>query len=129
MAYPFAPKKTHDQVERLLEDLGALHEGDIEVGKLKRRDSPPDSDFEPAAAQVVEHADFRGETDRIVKRKQVDERSEAQAARSLAERGQKYPRRGRHAEGSRVMFGEMVGVEPGGIRRLQHPKPSFVGLT
>src|SRR5262249_55930585 len=41
---------------------------------------------------------------------------------------QKHARRRRHRQGRRVMLGEMIAVETGGLGRLQQGEPILVGL-
>jgi hypothetical protein len=62
---------------------------------------------------MIEHADFFDEPKRMVQRKRVDERSEAQPLGALGYGGEKNARRGRQADGGRVVLGQVIGVKAG----------------
>ena len=68
MSQAFAAQACDDHVECFIEDLARVHERNPIVGQFERRHPAAHTDFEPAAAQMIEHADFVDEPQRIVKR-------------------------------------------------------------
>jgi hypothetical protein len=109
-------------LDRLGVDLLRLVRIGAVVFDLDRHGAAPEADLEPAAAQVVEHADFLDQAQRMVQRHRPDEWAEAQPAGALGDGGQEHAGRGRHAERRRMVLGEVVGVEPRalvGLRNLE----------
>src|SRR5215472_13908491 len=78
---------------------------------------------------MVEHADFFREADRMIERKQVDQRPEVEPLGALRNRGQEDTGRGRHAERGRVMLGQMVRVKTRRIGKREHLEPARIGLA
>jgi hypothetical protein len=100
----------HD-LGRLAVHLWRLRRVDRKSCNLDRRGAAAQPEFETAAAHVVEHHHFLGHPQRMVHRRDVEERPEAQPRRALCHRGQKDAGGGRHAERRRVMLGDVVGAE------------------
>jgi len=74
-----------------------------------------DPDLDPPLAQMIQHADFLGEPQRVVRRQHIDQRTETQALGPLRNRGEEYAWRRRHIERRRMMLTHVVGAEPGVI--------------
>ena len=88
-----------------------------------------DADFEPAAAQVIEHADLLDQPQRMVQRQHVHARAEAHACRALRHGAEEHVLRGRQAvDGRRVVLGEVIGVEPGAVERFDLQQALAVDL-
>ena len=85
------------------------------IGKFERRDAAADAEFEAAAADLIEHADFLHEPQRIVKRQQIDQRPHMDSPGACGDRGEKNAGRRREAERRRVMFGDVVAEKTGGV--------------
>ena len=85
---------------------------DAEIVQLVRRGATADANLEPAATQMVEHADFLGEPERMMRRQHVDQRTEAQPPGALRHRSQKHARRRRQIERRRMMLAHVIGTEP-----------------
>ncbi len=83
--------------------------------QLDRRGAAAEAELQPAAADLVEHADFLEQAQRMIERQHEDHRPEAQPPRALRQGGEKDVGRRRHAERCRVMLGQMIGVEAGAI--------------
>ncbi len=105
----------HDQLDGLGVDLLRVFGLLAIKGEFDRRRAAAEADLQPAAAELVEHADFLDHPQRMMQRHRVDQRPEAQLPRALRDRGQEHIRRGRHAERRRMMLGEVIGVEAGAI--------------
>ena len=58
-----------------------------EKADLERRKPPPNAEFQPAAAQLIEHAGLFDEAQRIMHRQHVDAGTEAKPPRALRDRG------------------------------------------
>ena len=71
-----------DHFERLLENVARLEEVDVEMRELVRRDAAPDPNFEPSAAQLIEHANFLDQPHRMIERQQIHQRAEVDPARA-----------------------------------------------
>ena len=78
---------------------------------LDRHRAAAEADLEAAAAQLVEHADFLDQPQRMVERHRPHQRTEAKPLRALRDGGQEHARRGRHAERRRMVLGEVISVE------------------
>src|SRR6266702_2565436 len=100
----------------------------VEVRHLVRHDAAAHAEVEASVREMVEHAHLFDEAQRIVEGQAVHAGAETDASRPLARRGEEDPGHGRQSEGRGVVFGEMVGVEAGGIALLQQPQPAFVEL-
>src|ERR1700709_1271486 len=94
-----------------------------------RRRPAPDPDLDPAAAQMIEHADFFGQPQRMVRRQHIDQRTETQAFGPLRDCCEKDARRRRQVERRRMVLAHMVGAKSGGIVELDQSQPVFVLLT
>ena len=108
------------ELDRLGVDLLRLLRIDAVIFELDRRGAAPEADFEAPAAQLVEHADFLDQPQRVMERHRPDQWTEAKPRRALRHRGEEHARRGRHAERRRVVLGEMISVEPGAIVGLRN---------
>jgi hypothetical protein len=58
----------------------------------------------------------------------IDQRTESQIFGSLRHAREEHARRGRHAEGRKVVLGQVIGVEAGRIIGLRHAQPMLVVL-
>ena len=108
------------ELDRLGVDLLRLLRIDAVIFELDRRGAAPEADFEAPAAQLVEHADFLDQPQRVMERHRPDQRTEPKPRRALRHSGEEHARRGRHAERRRVVLGEMISVEPGAIVGLRN---------
>jgi hypothetical protein len=99
---------------------------DPEISGLDRRDAAADAELEAPPAQRVEHADLLDQAQRVMERKRVDQRTEAQALRALGDRGEENAGRGGKAERRRVMLGGMIGVEAAAIVGLDDLQPLLI---
>ena len=115
-----------DQLETfgidLLAFLGVLA---IE-GNLIRHGAAPETDFQPPAAHVIEHADFFEHPQRMVRGQRINEGTEAQPPGALPDCRQEHAGRWRHAERREVMLGDMVGVEAEAVESFDHLQPLLV---
>jgi len=82
-----------------------------------------ETQFQPAAAHMVEHHDFFSDPQRMVHRRDIEQGTEAQSLASLRHRRKEHAGRGRHAERGRVMFGDMIGAKAGPIVLLDELEP------
>src|SRR5262249_31433413 len=93
-----------------------------------RRGAAAKPDLQPAAADLVEHADFLDQPQRVIERERVDQRPEPQAPGALRHGCQINARGGRHAERGEVMLGDVIGVKPGALEGFDHAKARLVEL-
>ena len=84
---------------------------DAEIGGFDRRCAAAEADVQAAAAELVEHADFLRQAQRMIERQGVDHRAEAQGFGALGDGGEEHVGRWRHAERGAVVFGQVVAVE------------------
>ena len=75
----------------------------------------PTPSSKPSPAELVEHANLLHHPQRMVERKGIDQRTEAQALRALCDRGEENAGRGGKAQRRRVMLGGMIGIEAAAI--------------
>ncbi len=116
----------HDDGERLVVDVARLGRvGAVEI-ELDRRGTPAEADIEPAAAHLIEHADFLDHAKRVIKRQRVDHRSEPQPLGALRHRRQEHARRRRHAERCPMVLGDVIGVKAGAVVKLDAGQPLLV---
>ena len=99
---------------------------DAEIVQLMRRRAAADADLDPALAQMIQHADFFGEPQRMMRRQHVDQRAEAQALGALRHRGQEHARRRRQIERRRMMLAHVIGAESGAIVELDQLQSVFI---
>ena len=64
---------------------------DTEIVEFMRRGAAADADLDAAAAQMIEHADFFGEPQWMMRRQHIDQRAETDAARALAAAARNTP--------------------------------------
>ena len=75
-------------LERFVVHRAGLRKVERIVRGLERRHAAADAEFEPPAAQLVEHADFLDQPQRMIERQQIDQRAEAQFFGALRQRGE-----------------------------------------
>ena len=102
---------------------------DAEVGQFERRRAAPESEFQPAAAHLVEHADFFDQPQRLVQRQHVHHRAKPQPRCALCDSRQHDARRRRKPERRRVVLGEMISVEAARIVGLDDAKSVGIELA
>ena len=112
-----------------VEDGARVRRIDTVIAQLVGGYAPPDTEFQPAAGYLIQHAHLSDEPQRIIEGQQVDQRSEADPSRALSRRGEEQRWRGRHTERCRMMLREMITVESGRIRRFQELQPILVQLV
>jgi len=123
---PLLRERKLDHRERLLIDaLRFFHILAVEH-ELDRRAPAADADLEPALAQMIEHRNLFGETQRVIERQEIDQRTEAQPPRALRDRREKHAGRRRHAERRRMMLGEVIGVEAEPVIELRDAQPLVI---
>src|SRR6476620_5117138 len=88
-----------------------------------------DADVEPPVAEMVEHADFLGEPQRMMDGQHIHQRSEAQTNGALGDRGKEYAGRRRQAERRRMVLAHMVGPETGAIVEFDQFQTVFILLA
>src|SRR3989441_6688069 len=96
---------------RLVDALQSINQG------FDGRNAATHAELEPAARELVEHADFVVEAVRVVPGQAEGERAEAQALRALDHRREQHARRGVDRERRALMLGEHVGVKAGAVSR------------
>jgi hypothetical protein len=72
---------------------------------LDRRNAPSHSEFKAAAAHLVEHADFFNQAQRMIKREQIYERTEAKSLGTLRDRRQENTGRRRITQWRSMVLG------------------------
>ncbi len=121
-----AAQRLQDHLPRLEVHRLRFRRIDAEMLDLDRRNAAPDAQLEAPAAQLVEHADFLRQAQRVIQGERVDQRAEAQPFGALRDRRQEHAGRGRHAERRSVMLGQVIGVEAGRIVELDQLEPRLV---
>src|SRR6267378_149283 len=96
---------------RLLDALHSINQG------FDGRNAATHAELEPAARELVEHADFVVEAVRVVPGQAEGERAEAQAFRALDHRREQHARRRVDRERRALVLGDEVGMEAGLVRR------------
>ena len=119
-------ERGEDDLERLLVDLPHLGMGDAEMAELEERDAAPHAELEPAPPEMVQHADFLRQPDRVVEREDVDQGAKQHRPRPLGDGGEENAGGGRHAERRRVMLRHVVAVDSRRLVPLDHPQPVLV---
>src|SRR6202041_1556266 len=116
-------KATLDGFERLGIHPGRLGRFDAERIELVRRSSATDSEFETAAAQMIENADLLEQTRRMIDRQQVNQRTKPQSPGPL--RQSRHPDAGRrgHAQRGAVVLAHVEAVETQAIVEFGERKP------
>jgi hypothetical protein len=77
-------------LQRLEIDFLPLRGIDPVIRGLDRRDAAPDAELEAPSAELVEHADLLDQAQRVVERKHIDQRAEAQFLCALRDGGEKH---------------------------------------
>ncbi len=101
------------ELEALRIDLLRIRRVLSVIREFDGRGAAAEADIDPPAAQMIEHADFLDQPQRMMQRQRVDQRAEPKLPRALGDRGKEHAGGGRHAERRRMMLGEVIGVEPG----------------
>src|SRR2546426_1529489 len=96
---------------RLLDAFQSISQG------FDGRNAATHAKLEPAARELVEHADFVVEAVRVMPGQAEDERTQAQAFRALDHRREQHARRGVDRERRALVLGEHVGVKAGAVGR------------
>ena len=96
------------------------------VGNLVGHRAAAETDLQPPAAHVIEHADFLQHPQRVMDRQRIDEGAEAQPLGALRDRREEHAGRGRHAERREVMLGDVIGVEARAVEGFDHLQPLLV---
>ena len=91
---------------------------DLVILQLERRHAAADADFEPAVAQVIEHADFLDQPQRRIERKQVDQRPEPHPLGRARHRAEIDARHRHHVERGGVVLGHVQAIDAGFVGRL-----------
>ena len=76
-------------------------------------------------AQMVQHADFVEQAQRVVEGQEIDQRSQTQAPRPLRHRGQEHGRGWGQAEGRDVVLSKVIGVKACLVGVFQHLQALF----
>src|SRR5262245_18832180 len=101
----------YDQLQSLRVDLLRLCRVESIEGSFGGRGSTAEADLQSSPAHLIEHTDFFDQPNRMVKRQRIDQWAETKSLRALCYSSQKYAGRGCHAEGRRVMLGNVIGIE------------------
>ena len=101
---------------------------DAEIVQLMRRGAAADADLEPAMAQMIEHTDFFGEPQRMMRRQHIDQRAEADAFGALGDSGKEHARRRRQIERRRVMLAHVIGAKARAVISLDQREALVVLL-
>src|SRR5262249_49710756 len=110
-AAPLGGGPLEPELARLRVDLLRILWIDAVIFELDRRGAAPEAELEAPAAQLVEHADFLDQPQRVVERHWPDQRTKPKPRRALRHGGKEHARRGRHPERRRMVLGKMIGVE------------------
>src|SRR5579883_3635247 len=112
--------------ERFVENIARLVKRDAMQTELERRHAASDANLETSAAQVVEHADLFDQPQRLVKRQQVNQRTEMEALRMLGRSREKDVRRRGHPERGRMMLRDVEAEDPGTVVIFHQLQPFLV---
>src|SRR5579885_3478900 len=123
---PLVAESAMQHLECFLEDVACVIERDAMESELERRDSSADADLEPAAAQMVEHANLFDQAQRLIERQQVNQRAEMQPPGMLGGGGKKDVGRRRHPERGRMMLRDMETEDSAAIVILHQLEPLLV---
>jgi hypothetical protein len=99
---------------------------DVEIVQFMRRRAAADPDLDAAPAQMVQHADFLGQPQRVVSRQHVDQCAEPQALGTLRSGCEEDARRRRQIERRRMVLAHMVGAKAGAVVELDQLETFFV---
>src|SRR6476619_1794982 len=137
--YVFEAKQLAFETERLRAQAGQhqrkaflinlLRIALLVVARLDRGCAAAKAEIEPPIADLIQHADFLDQTQRMVERQRVDQRAEAEPSRTLRDRREIDARRRRHAERREMVLGDVVAVEAGALIGLDDFEASFVILV
>jgi hypothetical protein len=97
---------------------------DAEVGQLIRADPTADPDVQPAVGELVQDGDLLGQAQRFVGRQHVDQGTDPQPGRALAQRGQEQVRRRADRQRCAVVLGDVVVADAGRLGRDREVQPA-----
>src|SRR5262247_3788997 len=80
-------------------------------GSFSGRGATAKADLQPSTAHLIKHTDFLDQPNRMVKRQRIYQGAKTKSLRALPHGSQEYAGRRCHAEGRRVMLGNMIGIE------------------
>src|SRR6516225_2099582 len=123
-----AGEALQDEFEGLVINLAGLREVEAVSARLERRDAAPDAELEAPAADLIEHADFLDQAQRMIERQEVDEGAEAQRLGALRHGREEQPGRGGAAERRRMMLGEVIAVDAAAVIGFDQLEPIGVEL-
>src|SRR3989441_5427732 len=118
-----------DDLECLPIDLFGLQVVQVEVRHLVGDDPPSHAEVEAPARELIEHADLFDEPERVVERQAVHARPQADAPGTLGGRGEEDAGHRRQPQRRRVVLGQVIRVEAGGVVLLQEAQPALVELV
>ena len=118
-----------DDLEPFLVDLLRLEVVEVEVRHLVGDDAAPHPEIEAAARELIEHAHFLDEPERVVEGQAVDAGAEADVPRALGRRRDEDAGRGREPQRGRVVLGQVIGVEAGRVVSLEEAQAALVELV
>jgi hypothetical protein len=129
----FAVKRERPPGQRLAQDLQRFEIHllpvvglDPVIGGLDRRDAAADAELEAPPAELVEHANLLHHPQRMVERKGIDQRTEAQALRALSDCGEENAGRGGKPQRRRVMLGGVIRIEAAAIVGFDDLQPFLI---
>src|SRR5262245_46636841 len=105
-------ERPHQHAESLVIHRGCQRGVDTEALMLDQRSTAAYAYRQATAAEMVEHANFFVEAQRMMKRKDVDQWPDPDLFGALDRRRQENARAGRHAKRRRMVFRHMIGVKP-----------------
>ena len=100
-----------DETDHFLVHLLRLRRIDVEEADLGGQRTAAESDFQPAAAHLVEHADLLEQPQAVVEGRDVHHGPEAQASGTLRHRREKHGGRRRHAQRREMVLRDVIGVK------------------
>src|SRR5436190_3688455 len=83
-------------------------------------------DLEPAAAEMIQHADLFGEPQRVVGRQDINQCAEAKTPGALRRGGEKYTGRWREVKRRRMMLAHVISAKSGLVVELDQLQAIFV---
>jgi hypothetical protein len=123
-----AGQPLEDHLEPLAIDLLGLEMVEVEVRHLVRHDAAPHPEVEAPARQMIEHAHFLDEPQRVVERQAVHARPQADPSRPLGRRGEEDAGHRGEAERRGMVLGQVVRVEARRVVLLEQAQPMLVEI-
>src|SRR2546423_1441217 len=93
-----------------------------------RRGAAADADLDAATAQMIQHADFFGEPQRMMRRQHIDQRAEPDTRGALRDRCEKHARRRRQIERRRMMLAHVPSAKTRSVVEFDQREPLLVLL-